>query len=83
MEPIMTPFNEGAVLLDPTPLAVTNPIWIDRDGDGKFTALHSEHYEAMHKDRSAEALADIDRLTSQSQQRNLFSRRKKTAPGES
>lgn len=82
MEPIMTPFNEGAVLLDPIPLAVTNPIWIDRDGDGKFTALHQEKHEMMHEDRSAEALSNIDRLTSQSQGRNMFSRRKKPA-GES
>ncbi|MGI8908061.1 MAG: CehA/McbA family metallohydrolase [Candidatus Sumerlaeaceae bacterium] len=83
MEPIMTPFNEGTVELDPTPLAVTNPIWIDRDGDGKFTALNQQHYEQMHRDRSAEALANIDQLTSQSQQRNLFSRRKRAMPGES
>lgn len=82
LQPILTPFKEGVVELDPTPLAITNPIWVDRNGDGKFTALHQEHYDEMHKDRSAEALSKIDELTTQSQQRNLFSRRRRV-PGES
>lgn len=83
MEPIMTPFKEGTLQLPPTPMAFTNPIWIDRDGDGQFTAINRSKYPLMQKDRSAEAVRKIDELTTQSQQRNLFSRRKRPPAGES
>jgi hypothetical protein len=38
LEPVVSR-PEGAAA--PTPLAITNPIFVDRDGDGRFTAPHA------------------------------------------
>lgn len=80
MFPVVNPIVEGRTTIDAVPLALTNPIWVDRDGDGRFAALNREKLPLMHEDRSAEALRRLDELTTQSKQRRL-PRRKAAAGG--
>jgi hypothetical protein len=80
MAPVVTPLVLNSGPIPPMPFALTNPIWVDRDGDGKFTALHEDKMASMHEDRSAQALANLDKLTSASQGRNRFSRRRAALP---
>ena len=55
MHPVFTEFEDQKTIIAPVPAAVTNPIWIDRDGDGKFTAPKQEAFNAMHQDRSGKS----------------------------
>lgn len=81
MFPVLNPLVEGTANIEPVPLAFTNPIWVDRNGDGRFTGINQKLFPLMHEDRSAEALSRLDELTTQSKQRKLP--RKKSIGGES
>ena len=82
MFPIVTPDKVDGVEHHLMPLAFCNPMWIDRDGDGKFTALNQDKHSSMHEDRSAEAKQQLEALTNRSQERNQFKKAAKK-PGES
>jgi hypothetical protein len=81
MFPIVTPEKINGVDHQLTPLAFTNPIWIDRDADNKFTAINQDKYPAMHEDRSAEAKSQLETMTIRSQERKP--RKAPANPGES
>lgn len=68
LQPVLHPMGTR----DVGPGAITNPIWIDRNGDGKFTAIHEDKKHIDEQDRRAEGHAQLDEMTSRSQQRNRF-----------
>lgn len=72
--PVINPLQSSRGPIQVTPIAFTNPIWIDRDNDSKFTAINARLLPMMHQDRSAKALQQLDQLTSDSQRRGQFKR---------
>lgn len=80
LSPVLSASTASGKAEPVTPLAFTNPIWIDRDGDGCFTAKNLSKLGLMREDRSAKALSQLDELTSKSQQRGQFKRRNLSMP---
>jgi hypothetical protein len=66
LEPVVKPLSADTPA---RPFAFTNPIWVDRDGDGVFRGPNASLMSMMQEDRSSAALAALDRLTSESQRR--------------
>jgi len=46
--PIPKPYQPGSRVWNPRVLGATNPIWVDGDGDGKFTAPRAYAKEIIH-----------------------------------
>jgi hypothetical protein len=75
LDPVVPGAHFDNKLVPVTPLAFTNPIWIDRDGDGKFVAINANKLSLMSEDRSAAALARLEELAAKSRQRPAANRK--------
>ena len=65
---VARPYQPSSLDWDPVVLGITNPIWVDADGDGKFTAprIYAEQLVKNHADPKAlvKALAGYDQPVS-------------------
>lgn len=77
LSPVLNTYMVNGKQMEPQPAALTNPIWIDADGDGKFIAPNKEKQTLMQQDRRAEAKAKMDEMISEDQQQR---RVRKAAP---
>lgn len=76
LTPVVLPLRDGQREIPVTPLAFTNPIWMDRDSDGKFIAVNAHLEALLSQDRSGEALSKLDEMASQSKVRGQFKKPK-------